>query len=199
MATMEASRVLASTCYVSDRGESLHKLTSIEALAPDPDNPREITEAAAQGLRYSLDEFGDLSGITWNARTGQLVCGHQRVRELRGMGAVFDEGAKVLVHNGERFSIRIVDWPHSKQRAANIAANNDAIAGQYTADITEQIEKMRSEMDPALFEALQFESIQPPFVYVPPPMDDSEDGAKEVSEDDIGGQEHECPRCGFQF
>jgi len=51
-------------------------------------NPREITQEALEGLGHSLEEFGDISGIVWNKRTGHLVAGHQRVEALRA--AVLD-------------------------------------------------------------------------------------------------------------
>ena len=53
------------------------------ALTGDPANPREISESAAAGLGYSMAEFGDLSGITYNLRTGELVAGHQRMGQIR--------------------------------------------------------------------------------------------------------------------
>ncbi len=50
---------------------------SFDDLRPAHYNPREITAEAAEGLRHSLVEFGDISGIVWNQRTGNLVCGHR--------------------------------------------------------------------------------------------------------------------------
>jgi len=47
---------------------------TIDDLKADPKNPRKISPEALDGLRYSLGEFGDLSGLVWNKRTGTLVC-----------------------------------------------------------------------------------------------------------------------------
>lgn len=63
-----------------------HRLTALDDLAAAPYNPRRISEDAAAGLRGSIETFGDLSGIVWNERTGNLVAGHQRV------ACVWDKG-----------------------------------------------------------------------------------------------------------
>ena len=44
---------------------------------------RAISNTARNGLRASMGEFGDLSGITFNDLTGNQVTGHQRVNGLR--------------------------------------------------------------------------------------------------------------------
>jgi hypothetical protein len=86
----------------------------IEQLADDPRNPRIIGEKALTGLRHSLEDFGDLSGIVFNQRSGHLVAGHQRMRVLREAGATAwvrtGEDAGYIEHpgTGERFGKQIV-------------------------------------------------------------------------------------------
>ena len=48
-------------------------------LIPAKYNPREITADALGRLTKSLDELGNLQPITWNAKTGNVVGGHQRL------------------------------------------------------------------------------------------------------------------------
>lgn len=43
-------------------------------------NPRKITDAQLVALKKAMREYGDLSGIVVNRRTGHLVGGHQRVK-----------------------------------------------------------------------------------------------------------------------
>ncbi len=108
----------------------------LSELAADPRNPREITDKAAGGLDVSLAEFGDLSGIVFNNRTGLLVAGHQRVnriREKHGDLKITDEG--FVTPNGHTFKVRFVDWPLKKQKAANVAANSQRIAGHFTEEL----------------------------------------------------------------
>ena len=53
-------------------------MTDLSKFKPSPRNPRRITDDALAGLRASLRTFGDLSGLVFNRRTGNVVCGHQR-------------------------------------------------------------------------------------------------------------------------
>jgi hypothetical protein len=102
-------------------------------LKPAPYNPRTITDEAAAALQTSLAEFGDISGIVWNKRTGHLVAGHQRMEALRrkhGKKLSVRDGA-VCTSDGERFPIRVVNWPLEKEKTANLAANSPYLAGSF--------------------------------------------------------------------
>lgn len=139
---------------------------SLDMLRPDPENPREITNEALDGLGVSLEEFGDLSGIVFNLRTGELVAGHQRVRQLREAGAAefvrlpgpgpgTDVARGYVDHpkSKERFDVRFVDWPRSKQRQANVVANSRAIAGHFTDSVDSILSAFQFEA-PELFASL---------------------------------------------
>jgi hypothetical protein len=132
-------------------------------LVADPENPRHITDENLAGLEASVEDFGDLSGIVFNERTGQLVCGHQRVLALKRAGAVemqeVDERRWRLVHpkTGEEFPVRRVDWPAEKQRLANLTANNPHVAGEFTAAALAQL---RALEDDAAFAALRLDELQ---------------------------------------
>ena len=134
----------------------------LDKLVVDPHNPRRIESGAAAGLSASMEEFGDLSGIVFNDRTGQLVAGHQRVDDLRKAGAAeFQRQGECgyIAHpkTGERFPIRFVDWDAVKQRKANLAANNPHIAGEFTDEALEQLQALQDQPD---FEALRFDGLQ---------------------------------------
>lgn len=124
----------------------------VDVLKPDPINPREIDERALGGLRISMNTFGDLSGITWNERTAELVCGHQRMTGLMEEGAAQwtrtskTEGFILHPRTSERFGIRIVDWDMTTQRMANLVANNPAIQGAFTPDAVEQLRELEGEL-----------------------------------------------------
>jgi len=132
--------------------------TSLADLKPHPRNPREITEPALAGLGSSMTEYGDLSGIVWNKRSGLLIAGHQRIKAL-GKGAKLDAGV-VIAPNGKRFPVRVVDWPEDKHLAAMVVANNLHIAGDY---IPEAVAKLCAELSdtlPAdLFEGLDLDKL----------------------------------------
>jgi len=121
----------------------------LTALAPDPDNPREMSEEARTGLGVSMETFGEL-GMVFNDRTGQWVSGHQRLERLRAAGAVecVRNGADGYIEHpktGERFRVRFVDWDETKQRMANLTANNPRISGSYTDAALAQLKELEGE------------------------------------------------------
>ncbi len=126
---------------------------SIKTLHSDPDNPRQISSRALDGLSASTAKFGDLSGIVFNKRSQCLVAGHQRLKVLRRAGAtewtMESETAGFILHpeTGERFSIRIVDWDDVTERAANLTANNPEISGDYTEEAIGQLANLAGVLD----------------------------------------------------
>lgn len=97
----------------------------LQDLAPNPRNPRKITDKQLTMLRKSLGEFGDLSGIVFNRRSGKLVGAHQRLKVLPPEAEIImdtEDYGHVDVE-GDRFQVRLVDWDEIKEKAANIAAN----------------------------------------------------------------------------
>lgn len=98
---------------------------NLSELKPNPRNPRKITDKKLKALKKSMEEFGDLSGIVFNTRTGNIVGGHQRV-------AIFNQAVTSSVSDGfvealgHKFTYREVDWDENKEKAANIAANKGA-------------------------------------------------------------------------
>lgn len=125
-------------------------MTGIIELNPDPNNPRMITTEAAKGLRRSIEKYGDLSGIVWNQHTGELVCGHQRVEALKAAGAYFEPrdgfGFGAFVLGEDTFGVRLVDWSREVQEEANIVANSQEIAGQFTDKLDDVLAKIREHM-----------------------------------------------------
>jgi hypothetical protein len=125
---------------------------TIDQLEAAPYNPRKISEQALSGLATSIDQFGDLSGITWNIRTRHLVAGHQRVRALRQKyGNLSIVGDSIVTPTGDRFGIRVVDWPLEKERAANVAANSPTIQGEFDDTIGELLAQIQQDT-PELWE-----------------------------------------------
>lgn len=107
---------------------------SLGKWKPHAENPRKITDEQLEALKLALKEFGDLSGLVFNRKTGNTVGGHQRVKVL-GDAPVrittrFAEPTKVgtvaegyVTYEGERFVYREVEWIPEKEKAAMIAAN----------------------------------------------------------------------------
>jgi hypothetical protein len=102
-------------------------------LNPDPANPNRMDAANKARMAKSLAEFGDLSAIILNRRTGLLIGGHQRVDVLAGADMRVDDlpkpepdgtvGRGWIERDGRRYALRVVDWPEDKAHAALLAAN----------------------------------------------------------------------------
>lgn len=140
--------------------DTTHMPVSLDDLKHDATNPRTITPNAAKGLGKSLHDFGDLSGIVWNKQTGELVAGHQRIDQLKKLGAVLEGEWIVVPSTGERFRVRVVDWSKRRQRAANVIANNPEIAGEFTIDVMSYLTDARAELGDDDFKALSLESLE---------------------------------------
>lgn len=152
-------------------------------LKPAPYNPRTITEEAAAALQTSLSEFGDISGIVWNRKTGHLVAGHQRMDALRrkhGKKLVLRDGA-VESPDGERFPVRVVNWPFEKEKAANLAANSPFLGGSFDSGGLEAVLADLNAADglSGLLEGLRLNDLLPgagdvfPVTGVPNPAEDT--------------------------
>lgn len=115
--------------------EKERKLSDLKTYSK---NPRKMTKEDFNLLASSLKEFGDLSGIIRNNRTGELVGGNQRTNFFRNP----ESGAEVVIehtyvkpsatgtvatgfvlYNGERYSYREVEWDEDREARANILAN----------------------------------------------------------------------------
>ena len=114
--------------------KSLKSLKSLKDIKPAPYNPREISQEAAKGLSASIAQFGDISGIVWNRRSGHVVAGHQRLAALQERGATFQDDPPRIVLGKESFTIRVVSWDDVTEKAANIAANNPHTSGDFVQD-----------------------------------------------------------------
>lgn len=104
----------------------------VSELSPAVYNPRKISKKQLEYLKKSMIEFGDLSGIVVNAQSGQVIGGHQRIKNLEPEWQIFsrpetDNTGTIELGYVEtpwgRISYRLVDWPIEKEKAANLAAN----------------------------------------------------------------------------
>jgi hypothetical protein len=108
----------------------------ITDLNPAKYNPRKISREKLQSLKDALLEFGDLSGIVFNRRSGNLVGGHQRCKVIPPdaeitITATYDPPTRTgtiaeghIMLDGEKYTYREVDWDEAREKLANLAANN---------------------------------------------------------------------------
>lgn len=114
-------------------------------LVPAPYNPRQISPEALAGLRASLERFGCVEPIIWNRRTGRVVGGHQRLKVLEQIGETETQ-------------VVVVDLPEAEEKALNVALNNPAIAGEFTAEIHTLLAELK-ELMPEAFADLRFDDL----------------------------------------
>lgn len=101
-------------------------------IKPDPNNPRDISAEALQGLKTSLERFGYVDLLVVNKRNMQLVSGHQRYKVLTAQGV--EEALCILV-----------DVDEVQQKAMALSLNNQEIAGHWTAAIIPILEELRNQ------------------------------------------------------
>ena len=174
------------------------KSQPITDLAPDPANPRRMTEEASAGLARSMERFGSLD-IVFNRTTGQLVSGHQRVTALKLAGAKVvkvdgDWGYIVHPKTKERFPVRFVDWTPEEQRIANVTANNQNIMGTWEPLVLEQLEGLKLDVD---FGTLQLDALQE---FCNAKFESVPENSPEFGEDAANDVKYaECPACHHKF
>ncbi len=139
--------------------------TTIDDLEPAPYNPRTITDKSRNGLAASIEEFGDISGVTWNKQTGNLVSGHQRVALIKKLGGQLfrtSNGDSIELRvgqDGKKFPVRIVDWDLAKEKAANLTANNAAIGGEFNEDLAALLDEVRGSVGVVQFTELNLDAL----------------------------------------
>jgi len=166
---------------------------TIGGLAAAPYNPRKIGESALAGLAYSLEQFGDISGVVWNTRTSHLVAGHQRVKALaQKFGDLAIADGSICLPGGLTFPVRVVDWSLEQEKAANVAANSPTISGEFTEDLPALLAEIEASM-PDAWSGMGFgellaevSPVKPPSGQPPPPTADNPKPCR-------------CPECGCEF
>ena len=139
------------------------KPNAIGELTVHERNPRTISADALEGLKASVAEFGDISGIVFNTKLGCLVTGHQRVEALKrrhgnNLKIQHDKtGGTIRPPDGD-FRIRFVEWDQDRTDAALLVANNQAIQGEFSAEADAIANQVQASM-PELFTATKMQSI----------------------------------------
>ena len=108
---------------------------NVNELKPADYNPRVELKPGMdeyERLKRSLAEFELVQPLVWNERTGHVVGGHQRLGVLKAEGT-------------EEEQVVVVDLPLEREKALNIALNNERVGGRWDVEklqdlVTELIE-----------------------------------------------------------
>ena len=142
----------------------MQKVTPFD-LRPASYNPRLFTDANRDSLGESMEEFGDISGITFNSLTGNLVTGHHRWEQIcnkHGIQNIKLESMKgtdchyVTDLGGKRigFLVRVVEWNIDKEKLANVTANSPTVRGEFTDKLQDILETSKFKFE-GKFKSLQ--------------------------------------------
>jgi len=108
----------------------------ISELSPAKYNPRTISSDSLGRLTKSLSELGNLQPITWNAKTGNIVGGHQRLKCYSAL-------------EKDEVEVWAVWLDEVQEKAANIALNK--LSGEFDMpklkDILEEIDVGEIDVD----------------------------------------------------
>lgn len=164
----------------------------LSELNPAKYNPRDIDDVSLDGLKSSLSEFGRVSLIVWNKRTGNIVGGHQRY--------------KILVSEGEtEDDVVVVDLPDDKEKALNLTLNNRHNRGDWSDFSTDLIGSIANN-DPEISNKLRFteliehiNKIEKMEIVSNDKKDRDETGKKETKKEKKEKYDSTCSCCGLKF
>jgi len=105
------------TRYQKFKGRRLHR----SQIQNAPYNPRVIDAYAKERLRENLSDVGLLEPLIWNATTGNLVGGHQRLAILDAL-----EGSEDYY-----LDVAVVKLSEAAEREENVFLNNAEVQGEW--------------------------------------------------------------------
>lgn len=164
----------------------------LKDLRPNARNPRKITDEKLKMLKKSLDVFGDLSGIVFNRKSGQIISGHQRQKVLPAEAKIiiekkYDKPTKkftvaegYIMIDGEKYKYREVMMDEVTEKAANLAANKHGGEFEFpaVADLLLALDAADFDMDLTGYDHEEIENLMAPI------GDD-----KEISKENLDGEE----------
>ena len=115
-------------------------------LKPAPYNPRDITDAAFEGLKESIRKFGFVDPLVMNTRTGLLVGGHQRLKAAQALEM-------------ETVPVVQVDLSEVEEKALNITLNNHKISGHYTDVLQDLLSEIADDLGEELMAGLKLDDL----------------------------------------
>lgn len=152
------------------------KEISLSDLNPATYNPRTITKEEFDGLKKSLETFGQQENLIVN-KDMTIISGHQRYQAMLALGY-------------DKAFCNIVDLDEHNEKKLNVIMNSQAIAGKYDdLKLAELLEVLRLDND---YYDLRLDHLEPL------DLSDKEYTEKEIDIDDIETN-NKCPKCGYEF
>jgi hypothetical protein len=154
-------------------------------INPAKYNPRQISDAAFEGLKESIKKFGMPQPIVVNIRDGAnvIVGGHMRLRAAEALG-------------WETVPVIEVDLSPAEEKALNVTLNNKHIAGEYTEALGDLLAEIRLDLGDDFMKDLRLDDIELPDIEMLEPRD-IQNTSQELNVDSFDNFAHNCPKCGF--
>lgn len=108
------------------KGEEIYILRS--QIREAPYNPRIMGEGQEKRLRKAIEKHGLIGTLFWNRRTGNLVAGHQRLKQVD-----FLEGYPAKTAEYE-IRVTALDVPEREEKQLNVILNNPSVQGEFDID-----------------------------------------------------------------
>lgn len=176
--SVRPSGVRAPAAAALERKVELVKVSKIKPAAYNPRKQLAPEDPKYQELVKSFRTFGNLGGLVWNKRSGNLVAGHQRLKILRD------------VFMARAVQVAVVDLPPNEEKALNLRLNRHEgdWDDQALAEVLGELAKDKS-IDAALsgFSSEEIAGIVKEgerLVEMLVPAEKSEDGSEESEEDE---------------
>lgn len=131
-------------------------------IQTSPYNPRKFTKENRKALKKSIEEFDDISGITINEKSGNIVSGNHRWEELEKkygnleLQPVFQDRYAIMsgkTYTG--FMARVVNWSMTKEKQANVMANSPNVMGEWSSDLQNVLQDIAMDTDTDLLDELR--------------------------------------------
>ena len=135
-------------------------------------NPRKISTYELKQLKENIKELGDLSGITIDIATNEIITGNQRTKavEIENCEIIITEELKkpdkqgtvafgyILTPEGTKMSFRKVKWTKKQRDKANITANK--LGGEWDWDILKSDDWEKNVLVDSGFDLMDFEKVK---------------------------------------
>lgn len=159
---------------------------SLSKLKDAEYNPRSIKDENMEGLVGSIENFGLLQPIIWNKKTGNVVGGHQRKKVL--------EKNKVKTTD-----VVVVELSLEKEKALNVALNNDYIQGEWEfQDLSVILKELQESNNLDLTFMPEHELGNLLNAHWEKPIIGEMLGEEHLRDEKIN-KKIECPQCGYKF
>lgn len=118
---------------------------SLDKLNPADYNPREITKDEFEGLKTSLETFGQQENLIVN-KDMTVISGHQRLEAMKALGWT-------------EATCNVVDLDKHQEKKLNVIMNSTAITGKYDdLKLGEILEELKLDED---YESLRLDKLEP--------------------------------------